>query len=176
MTQQKTYQPLASVVSFALSGKEAHNLKRGISKHSEHYAYSSILPLLGEENAKHETLALRLAALIAEADIPQDNDTSLGKWLQANHKSKGEGSNPVEVRLTQMLNQNVEDAVISLSRILKLVGNNTNGGFNWYRLADTFTYWGDGLTDKSLSNRQTILKSYYLSESSSTKQESEIKE
>lgn len=149
---------LSSVISYALvADHQRHNLRRGLSAHSEHYAYEQILPRLDPRWRSLETVAVRLAAVIADSRIPQNGDLSLGAWLSKN----GGGNGGVDIRLKQMLRQDAPEAVVNISRILKVV--NSNQGFDWYGLGRTLIFWGDGLTERSLSTRQSILRDFYIS-------------
>lgn len=151
---------LNRVIGYALhADRERHNLRRGLSPHSEHYAYELILPRLAPEHRELETVALRIAAIIADSNLPQ-GDQKFGTWLSRRVKSDDEGAT---VRLKQMMRQSAPEALLNVSRILKATENSRHEGFDWYDLGRTFTYWGNGMTERSLSTRQSILRDFYIS-------------
>ena len=159
MTQNKL-ESLHRVVSYALANSnDAHNLKRGLTKETEHYAYPHVLSRLTEEDVKnpnYEIVALRVAGMIAATGVPHSPDVQIGRWVQRNSTQEG-----TETRLTQLVNMDLESAISSIYRLI--VSVNGKSGFNWYKLAETLLYWGDGKTDWSLNSRQSVLRSYYIS-------------
>lgn len=151
---------LNRVIGYALhADRERHSLRRGLSPHSEHYAYELILPRLASEHRELETVALRIAAVIADSNLPQ-GDQKFGAWLSRRAKDDDTG---ISVRLKQMMRQSAPEALLSVSRILKVTNSDRYEGFDWYNLGRTFVYWGNGTTERSLSARQSILRDFYIS-------------
>lgn len=130
------------------------DLKKGLNKHTEHYAYPHIIPIAN--NSYDEERLLRIAGLVASYPIAQGEQT-FGSWLYSK-KSKN-----VEDRLSRIVSLNFDQAVSEFSRILKMVNN--DGAFNWFGLADVLFFWGNGITDASLNSRQKTLKEFYRAES-----------
>lgn len=155
----KRAEALNSVIGYAIaSTHNAHTLRRGISRHSEHYAYELILPRVDKSHSNLETIAMRLSAVIAESQVPHNPELNFGAWLSRYSKGSEE---VVKARLKQMVNLNAEDAIISVSRLLKIV--KSKEGFNWYNLGKTLIFWGDGLSDDSMTVRRSIMRDYFIS-------------
>ena len=159
-SKQWTSSVQANVVSLALRERDRsdnktvnRDLRKGLVKHTEHYAYSHVIPLA--ENPRDEERLLRIAGLVSTYPVAQ-GEQSFGSWLY------GKKSKSVEDRLSRIVSLSFEQAVSEFSRILKMVGN--EGSFNWYRLADTLFFWGNGITDMSLKSRQKTLREYYRAE------------
>lgn len=144
------------IVGLGLSSRATINkslrrdLQKGASRHTEHYAYQHVIPLSAGELT--EERLLRIAALIAGSDVSH-GDQSFGEWLQ------GKKSKNAENRLLAMMNLNFEQAISEIARLLKSVDN--SGSFNWFDLADTLFFWGNGISDASLKTRQKLLRDYY---------------
>lgn len=167
---------LDSVIGYALNNRsKSHNLKKGISKHTEHYAYEEVLPRLEGDNENLEMIALRLSAIIAASNIPQNDKIGFGRWA---YKTAGANNEGVKARLMQLVNLDTESALTAVNRIIAMNNDNLSG-FNWYGLARTFIFWGNGQSEESLKTRQSILREFFMAnriEEFSKKDEDEKKE
>lgn len=158
-----------AVVSLALASRSYANktvvreLSRGLNRHTEHYAYSHVIPLA--QDPSHETRLLRIAGLIASSPISQGNQ-SFGDWLRRS------GYGNAEKRLIRLIGLGFEQAVEEIFRITRAVGDK-GASFNWYQLSDTLFFWGKGVSDESLKVRQSILRDYYRTDPVPVEQQKE---
>ncbi|MGV3246627.1 type I-E CRISPR-associated protein Cse2/CasB [Rothia sp. 11254D007CT] len=161
--------------------KEISALRRGNSSITEHYAYPYVLPYATDfKSADQKTALLRVAAMLAEyRDIPtfdRGNGAgyrSFGSWCYHLSKHLAEGKqavlNPdkpdvVGQRLAYLHTQSLEEAVLSIRRLLALANGLQNPpSLDKYNLAKTIIYWGNGLSPASQDNRRQVLRDYYSS-------------
>ena len=139
-----------AVVSFALAhaqGSVLHDLKKGLLPSTESYAYKHILPLV---NTYEEPVALRVAGLIASTGIPHNKEVSFGRWC-AIHDLR-----TAERKLPGLVHMDLENAIRTIDRVIRQIGS--QDGFDWYGLARTLQYWGNGIDAKSIQTRQKILR------------------
>jgi len=127
-------------------------IAKGFSKHTEHYAYPHVMPLA--QGKWNEERLLRIGGLIALSSVSHNGEVSFGTWC-ANSRVNG-----IEERLMRIVNLPFGPTVDEVLRILTLVGT-SNGGFNWYRLAEVLYWWGDGFSEKSIDTRQSILREFF---------------
>lgn len=157
--------PTSAIVAYALATRKDEEInremKKGLNKHTEHYAYPHVLPRV--PHISQEDRVLRIAGLIASESRPYDAEVDFGRWLNEDRDAKKEN---IENRLLRLMNLNFDQAIDEIVRLFKLTGN--PGGLNWYRLAETLFFWGDGVSDGSLKTRQSILRDYYRSDFIST--------
>ena len=158
--------------------KEIAALRRGNSSITEHYAYPYVLPYTSNLKSKdQQTALLRVAAMLAEyGSIPNFDQQksgyrSFGSWCfqLSNHLADGkrdplDPDNPDAVgqRLAYLHTQNLEEAVLSVRRLLALATSLQNPpALDKYNLAKTLIYWGNGISPASREARRQILRDYY---------------
>lgn len=153
------------VIGLSLSTKNntqaAKTLKRdlikGNNKYTEHYAYKHIIPYVDE---KDEEKALRIASLIANNNITQNQDINFGSWVRIKANGDKKAIERLSQKLSIITNLKFEQAVEQLNRLINQL--ETNGdSFNWIDLGNTLFYWGNGITDNSIKVRQRLLKDFY---------------
>lgn len=132
--------------------KVTRELAKGLNRYTEQYAYPHVLPYTN--SPREEDIFLRVAGLIASSSIAQRDDVTFGEFVK---KSEGDFENSL-ILLTKL---SQEQAVVSINRLLIRCEGSKSGGFNWYGLARTLTYWGNGVSDNSLKVRQAILRDFY---------------
>ena len=152
-------------------------LRRGNSQSTEHYAYPFILPLLpADASPTTRTVALRLAALVAEFDAVPHIDSqetgfrSLGQWCNLISRKLAPGQetldprhpDAVASRLVSLHTQNVDEAITTIRRIAALAGNTKDTPpLPVYDLFRIFFRWGNGFTESSQRVRRSVLQNYY---------------
>lgn len=129
----------------------SRDIQKGLNKHTEHYAYQHIIHLI--DSPKDETRLIRIAGLIASSKVSQGN-VSFGEWVYKNCDDK------VKDRMMRLMNLQFDQAIVEISRIIGM-NKSSIGSFNWYQLARTLFYWGNGVSDTSLEVRQRIVKDYF---------------
>ncbi|MFW0170199.1 type I-E CRISPR-associated protein Cse2/CasB [Rothia sp. P4278] len=160
--------------------KEIACLRRGSSSVTEYYAYPYVLPHTDRFNQEQKTALLRaVAALVEYPEIPAFNTKggrgyrSFGSWCYQLSKrladDKKNTLNPdkpdvVGQRLAYLHTQPLEEAVLSVRRLLALARNLENPpALDKYNLVRTLIFWGNGLSSASQENRRQILRDYYSS-------------
>lgn len=161
--------------------KEIAALRRGNSPVTEHYAYPYVLPYATDLKSKEQqTALLRVTAMLAEyREIPDFDGgngpgyRSFGSWCYRLSKHLADGKqavlNPddpdvVGQRLTYLHTQPLEEAVLSIRRLLALANSLQNPpALDKHNLAKTIIFWGNGLSPASQDNRRKLLRDYYSS-------------
>ena len=136
------------------------NMKRGLYQTTETYAYPYVLPLLPPDASQHDQKsALCVAGLIANhRNIqPSKEYVSFGKWLA---KSDTFDSDVVKNRVRVIHTQSLEEAVLSISRLLSIC-ESKQIALSWGDVARTIFYWGNGTTKTSQDARMSIARNYY---------------
>lgn len=161
--QEPKEKKTAKLVGFALNSRKKNpgfrrNIEKGLNPRTEQYAYSAIIPL--SEGANQETRFVRIAGLIASSDIPQNSKVTFGKWL-ANITNQSSGVEKKLLRFIYLDSNQIYQEVMRVISYATSKNNKTSEGFDWYRLAETLYYWGDGVSENSVKTRQSILKDFY---------------
>ncbi len=156
-----------------------NELRQGIDAIGEHYAVPHLAPLMAQCHTLQQRDALvRAAALTALNDhCPQprraddQNSTApyrLGHALRALTR-KRTGKNPTAItanrdsvagRLALLPEMDFDSAVDTVSALVSFA-NSERVSVNFFDLANTLFFWGDGLTDDSVRNRNRVLSDYY---------------
>lgn len=136
------------------------NIKRGLYETTEAYAYPYVLPLLPKDTSKKDQkAALYVAGLIAtyKEVAPASEYTSFGKWLAIADTSD---TDVIATRVNIIHTQDIEEAVMSISRLLSICKNKTIP-LSWGDIARTIFHWGNGTTKTSQDARMSIARNYY---------------
>jgi CRISPR type I-E-associated protein CasB/Cse2 len=158
-----------------------NELRGGIDLIGEHYAVPHLAPLMGEcRGLQQRDAIVRAAAITAINDhCPQKTSRSvkgqdstapyrLGhalRELTRQRTGKYPSTNPakrdsVARRLTLLPEMDFDSAVDTLSALVSFA-NSERISVNFFDLASTLFFWGDGLTDDSVRTRNRVLSDYY---------------
>lgn len=155
------------------------NLRRGADTTTEVYAFPYVYPQLPQEATTQERLVLmRVAALAAEfGNIPAVGSDapakSLGRWAyevsrqRMLDRQQQVAFNPKKLdvvgeRLAYLHTQDFEEAVRAVSRLMSIASNLSNvPAFDYIALYSLFSYWGNGISEKSQRIRMRVLQDYY---------------
>lgn len=151
---------ILSIRSNSFDRSAIPNIKRGLHGTTESYAYPYVLPLLPEgASKKDQKAALYVAGLIATfGDIaPASEYTPLGKWLAF---SDTFDTGVISRRVDVIHTQDLEEAVLSIARLLTICKNSTHP-LSWGDIARTIFHWGNGTTQASEDARMSIARNYY---------------
>lgn len=148
--------------------REIAALRSGMSITTEYRAYPYVLPYLGNASPRERMVALRCAAMIAEyADLGTDSDDAsllqFGVWASHLAQKINESvDGMIASRLEYLHTQDVEEAIITIRRILQYAQSNSfTQKVNFIQLFKTFWYWGNGYNSYSLNRRLQILRDFY---------------
>lgn len=192
MTENQTDE-VGRVVGYVLNLRDSADrggiarVRTGLNAETEHRAYGDILPLLDPTTRKSDEQAyLRAAALVAwHPQITQleEKRAPIGvtfRRFSINLAKERGDQTPFEVdpatpdgiavRLTQLPEQDLNTATLTLNRILD-IGDGMGIQIDYFALARTVLRWGNGTSEASQAIRRTPLRDYYrpLSTSASKK-------
>lgn len=151
---------ILTIRSNAFDKSAVPNIKRGLYETTEAYAYPYVLPLLPKDaSEKDQKAALYVAGLITSfKDIePASEYTPFGKWLAIADASD---SDVIATRVNIIHTQDLEEAVLSISRLLTIC-KNKQIPLSWGDVARTIFHWGNGTTKNSQDARMSIARNYY---------------
>lgn len=162
-----------NTISFAATRQA---LARGISDTTEHYAIPHLAPLKdpkwGELNETGYMRAVALAAIHHNAPQVETDGTyhslgrglaaitkaTTGQWPQAEEKNR----DSIAVKVALLPNCDLESAVRLFDSMLSQASSRKNQiPINFYDLARTLTYWGNGYNDASVRTRRAVLSDYF---------------
>jgi CRISPR type I-E-associated protein CasB/Cse2 len=158
-----------------------NELRGGIDAIGEHYAVPHLAPLMTECGSLQQRDAIvRAAAITAINDHCPQKDSRpvkgqdapvpyrLGHALRELTRQRT-GKNPsttpanrdsVARRLTLLPEMDFDSAVDTVSALVSFA-NSERISVNFFDLASTLYFWGDGLTDNSVRTRNRVLSDYY---------------
>ncbi len=158
-----------------------NELRGGIDVIDEHYAVPHLAPLMGECRALQQRDAIvRAAAITAINDHCPQRDSRpvkgedasvpyrLGHALrELTRQRTGSFPSPdpakrdsVARRLALLPEMDFDSAVDTVSALVSFA-NSERISVNFFDLARTLFFWGDGLTDDSVRTRNRVLSDYY---------------
>ncbi|MDO4665072.1 MAG: type I-E CRISPR-associated protein Cse2/CasB [Actinomycetaceae bacterium] len=151
-------------------------VRRGISPNTESYAFADVLP--GQDPHNQQAL-LRASALLAahphiaqivQPEAEENTRRSLGRsfaefsrLLDAEATFDPNSPDSIATRLQQIVNQDLDDATLTLHRIFSLVEQKASAPafLDWYLLFGVLIHWGNGVSESSLKVRKKLLRQYY---------------
>lgn len=165
--EKKGWQTLIGRILAARDTERAYRARliSGRAEHTEAQAYMDILPYA--ENQWQVPAVIQAAAIAAEfTDIPHEKNVRLGhsfrRVLDAKkHKDLSE-PHLITTALEGLIHQDDIRQVGDTLRRLLAYGRKTEVGFDFYQIARTLLYWGDGTTETSIRGRNQILRDVYL--------------
>lgn len=147
--------------------KTLANLRKGIAPSTQQYAYPYVLPLLprGASEREQEVCLLVAALIAAGGHIASDEDAEdkpepldLGAWLG---RSPLSDSTSVESRVKFLHTQDLNEAALSMNRLITFVGREYNRSLDWFSVARTLFFWGNGVSESSLRSRMSVARGFY---------------
>lgn len=142
------------------------NLRKGLSPSTQQYAYPYVLPLLprGASDREQEVCLLVAALIAAGGHIASDEEDGrpepldLGAWLG---RSPLSDSASVESRVKFLHTQDLNEAALSMNRLITFVGREYNRSLDWFSVARTLFFWGNGVSESSLRSRMSVARGFY---------------
>lgn len=147
--------------------KTVVNMRKGLYRSTEQYAYPYVLPLLptGANNHDREVCLLVAALVAAGGHIANHNDEDnkpepldLGSWLGRSPLSDSAG---VENRVKFLHTQDLHEAALNINHLITHVGSKYSRSLDWFDLARVLFFWGNGISDTSLRTRMSIARGFY---------------
>lgn len=160
-------------------------VRHGLSYETEARAYGDVLPYVEDKN--QQQAALRATAIAAShPKLPQSTTTADDGSVVRERKAFGRSCREISIqmvlqnggsiddaytvdpdkpdsiaqRLMQLPSQSMDEAALSINRILTL-GDNLGVSVDYFDIDRLLAYWGKGISEESLAVRRSPLRDYY---------------